>query len=187
MRLVASIIYCLVISAQAVVAGEIIDASVTKSDGVYNASVDALINAPLHLVYESISDYANLSAINPSIVESQILRVLGPDRYRVRSVIEVCILIYCKRVEQVQDMTHKDARTIEAVTLPEYSDFRDGVARWRFTEVGPSTEMYFTHRFEPDFWVPPVIGTWLIKRTLVHEVNQTAIAIERMARKEWAK
>ena len=41
-----------------------------------------------------------------------------------------------------------------------------------------TTELQFTETFEPDFWVPPVIGPWLIQRKLVSEVAETVMYIE---------
>lgn len=187
MRLAGNLVFSALFVPMATVAGVILDAAVIQRNGVYDASVDVMINAPMETVIQLITDYDNLAAINPSIEESRVLLAYGPDKHRVHSVIRVCILIFCKQVLQVQDVERLDNTTIEAVTLPADSDFISSVARWRFTEMGQATTMHFTQQFEPDFWVPAVVGPWLVKRTLVHEVSQTAIAIERMARKERAK
>ena len=160
-------------------AGTIQDSSVSREGDSYSLSVTALIEAPPAQVYRSITDFSNLPAINPSIEESAVLESQG-HRHRVHSVIRVCILVFCKRVEQVQDVTLVDSRTIVAVMVPGAGDFRTGEARWKLTTDGVATELLFTETFEPDFWVPPVIGTWLIERELVREVAETALYIEGM-------
>ncbi len=162
-------------------AGEITFATVHKLGTVYDTSVVILIDAPLPAVYASITDYQHLSAINPLIEESAILSATDPEHYRVRSVIKVCILIYCKHITQVQDLTHRDDHTIEAEMVPGMSDFRSGHARWRLVKTGRGTKLVFTHRFEPSFWVPPVIGTWMIRRTLEKEIRETVRHIEQLA------
>ena len=162
----------------AALAGDILSSSVSHEGSVYSLSVMARIDAPLDTVYRSITDFDNLAAINPAIEESQLLATPSVDTRRVRSVIRVCILMYCKRIEQVQQVTLLDDYAIEAVVLPQDSDFRNGVAHWQLTASGASTEMLFTNIFEPDFWVPPVIGPWLIKRKLIREVAETAMYIE---------
>jgi hypothetical protein len=86
--------------------------------------------------------------------------------------------MFCKRVVQVQDVTRPGEYVIEAVIVPSVSDFRSGFARWQLRPQGESTLLSFSHRFEPDFWVPPVIGPWIIKRTLISEVAETAMYIE---------
>ena len=165
----------------ALLAGEILDSSVTHDGAVYRLSITARVDAPLTVVYQSITDFTNLAAINPSIEESQVLESQGADRLRVRSVIRVCILVFCKRVVQVQDVTLVDSRTVVATIVPGAGDFRAGLARWELTAVGTATDLHFTEAFEPDFWVPPVIGPWLIEKKLVREVADTAMYIEARA------
>ena len=159
-------------------AGEILDSSVVHDGVVYRLSITARVEAPLALVYQSITDFNNLAAINPAIEESEVLASQGAHRQRVRSVIRVCILVFCKRVEQVQDVTLVDHRTVVAIMVPGAGDFRAGLARWELTAVGTATELHFTETFEPDFWVPPIIGPWLIEKKLVREVAETAMYIE---------
>jgi hypothetical protein len=159
-------------------AADILASRVNHEGDRYTLSVTARIDAPLDTVYRSITDFDNLAAINPDIEESQLLTTLPSDTRRVRSVIRVCLLKFCKRVQQVQDVTLQSDHAIEAVIVPESSDFRSGIARWQLTPSGASTQLVFSNSFEPDFWVPPVIGTWLIKRKLVWEVAETARHIE---------
>jgi hypothetical protein len=159
-------------------AGEVLDSRVTHDGSEYYLSITARVDAPLAVVYQSITDFTNLAAINPSIEESQVIASPGSDRFRVRSVIRVCILIFCKRVVQVQDVTLVDSRTVVATMVPGDGDFRAGLARWELAADGAATELYFTEAFEPDFWVPPLIGPWLIEKKLVREVAETAMYIE---------
>jgi hypothetical protein len=160
-------------------AGEILEARVTHTDGRYDLAIRARIDAPSDAVYRAITDYSNLAAINPDIEVSELLGTTLAGVSRVRTVINVCILVFCKRVEQLQHVTYPDAGTIEAVIVPEGSDFRSGFARWRLSSPATATtEMQFVETFEPDFWVPPVIGPWLIQRKLVREVAETTAYIE---------
>ena len=168
----------LLLSPATALAGDILASSVSHDGDHYSLSVTALIDAPIDIVYQSITDFDNLAAINPAIEESQLLAMPNAETQRVRSVIKVCILVFCKRIEQVQDVTMKAGYVIEAVVLPDLSDFRSGFARWQLTTRSASTELLFTNTFEPDFWVPPVIGPWLIKRKLISEVAETAMYIE---------
>jgi hypothetical protein len=160
---------------------EITTSGVTQENNTYTVHVDARIEAPLSLVHATISDFANLADINPSIEESQVL-VQTRDRQRVRTVVNVCILIFCKRVVQVQDVRKPDAYTIEANMVPGEGDFRSGFARWVLRADDGATRIHFTEVFEPDFWVPPLIGTWMIEDKLVEEVEVTARYIEQLTR-----
>ncbi|HYQ72093.1 MAG TPA: hypothetical protein VET88_09230 [Gammaproteobacteria bacterium] len=161
------------------VAGDILAASATHVDGRYKLSIRARIDAPRELVHRTITDYSNLAAINPDILASELLETTPAGVSTVRTVIEVCILVFCKQVQQLQRVTHPDLDTIEAVIVPEGSDFRSGFARWQLSSpTAATTVLQFNEIFEPDFWVPPVIGPWLIQRKLVREVAETAAYIE---------
>jgi hypothetical protein len=163
-------------------AGDILAASVTHTGERYDLAITARIDAPRDVVLHAITDYANLAAINPDIEASELLETTAAGASTVRTIIRVCILVFCKQVVQLQRVTQPDAQTIEAVFLPEGSDFRSGLARWRLSSpTAETTELQFNERFVPDFWVPPVIGPWLIERKLVREVTETAANIEALA------
>ena len=159
-------------------AGTIKTSTVERDGDFYALAITAQIDAPVGIVYQSITDFDNLAAINQNIEKSRLVGRPNADTQRVHSVIKVCILMFCKRVVQVQDVTQPSEYVIEAVIVPAASDFRSGFARWQLTPQGESTLMSFSHRFEPDFWVPPVIGPWIIKRKLISEVAETAMYIE---------
>ena len=160
-------------------AAEILASSVTHADGRYELAINARIDAPRDAVFRAITDYSNLAAINPDIEVSELLATTPGGEATVRTVILVCILVFCKRVEQLQRVTQYDESSIEAVISPEGSDFRSGVARWQLASpTAATTELQFSDTFVPDFWVPPVIGPWLLERKLVREVAETAAYIE---------
>ena len=160
---------------------DITSSGVTQEDSVYTVHVDAHIAAPLPMVRATITDFENLAAINPSFEESSVL-IRAADWQRVRTVVNVCILIFCKRMVQVQDVRMPDAHTIMASMVPGEGDFRSGEARWVLQEHAGATLLHFSHVFEPDFWVPPLIGPWMIENKLVEEVEVTARYIEHQAR-----
>ena len=160
-------------------AGSVLDSNVSRDGNSYSLSITARVEATPAQVYRSITDFSNLPAINPSIEEGSVLENEG-NRRRVRSVIKVCILVFCKRVERVQDVFLIDAHTVVAVIVPGAGDFRAGKARWNISTDDGATRLLFSETFEPDFWVPPVIGPWLIERKLVREVAETAMYIEGM-------
>lgn len=171
-------VFCLLLVPLLASGGEILDSSIAVYDTHYRVSVRARIDAPPRAVYDTITDYPGLPALTPSIRSAEILQILGPGRHRIRTVTEACILIFCKNVRLVQDVEQREAWQLEAVTLPEVSDFKSGLARWRLLPVDGGTELQFSQLFEPDFWVPGVIGPWLIERLLVEEVRATTAHIE---------
>ncbi len=163
-------------------AGEVLQSAVEYDGDVYDLSVVAFIDAPPDQVLNALTNYQQLSQVNPDIIESEILLVYSPTRHRVRSLLKVCILIFCKHIRQVQDVTQVNDRVIEAVILPENSDFEYGIARWELVAQGDATRMHFDAQFRPAFWIPPLIGSWLVKRKLVQEITVSTFMIEASAR-----
>ena len=154
MRSLMPVLLLMPLSATAV---DITSSGVTQEDSVYTVHVDAHFE------------------------ESSVL-ISTADWQRVRTVVNVCILIFCKHMVQVQDVRMPDAYTIEASMVPGAGDFRSGEARWVLQEHTGATRLHFSHVFEPDFWVPPLIGPWMIENKLVEEVEVTARYIEHQAR-----
>jgi ribosome-associated toxin RatA of RatAB toxin-antitoxin module len=166
-------------------AGGVLDSSVSYEAGVYSLSIEALIDAPAKMVFRLITDYDHLHDINPAIRESRILRTYSPEKYRIRTVTRVCVLFYCRDVTQSQDMVQLPGYTIEAEILPQDSDFRRGRGQWRLTAEGDSTVMHFRAELVPDFFMPPLIGPWLIRREMVDQIREIVMIIEaRYRRKE---
>ena len=159
-------------------AGGVLDSSVNYDAGVYTLSIEARIDAPADLVYRLITDYDHLHDINPAIRESRILRTFSPEKHRIRTVTRVCVLFYCRDVTENQDMMQSPGYTIEAVILPQDSDFRRGRAHWRLTAEGDSTVMQFHAELVPDFFLPPLIGPWLIRREMVNQITEIVMIIE---------
>jgi hypothetical protein len=159
-------------------AGGVLDSSVSYDAGVYTLSIEALIVAPVDMVYHLITDYDHLQDINPAIRESRILHTDSPEKYRIRVVTRVCVLFYCRDVTQSQDMVQSPGYVLEANILPQDSDFHRGRAQWRLTAEDDVTVMRFHAELVPAFFMPPLIGPWLIRREMVNQITEIVMLIE---------
>lgn len=159
-------------------AGGVLDASVSHDNDVYALSVEARVDAPVDVVYRLITDYDHLHAINPAVKESRILRTFGPTKHRIRTVTRVCVLFYCRDVAQTQDMVQSPGYVIVADILPQDSDFRSGRGHWRLSAAGNATVLHFRADIVPAFFMPPLIGPWLIRREMVDQMTEIVRLIE---------
>ena len=159
-------------------AGGVLDASVSHDEDVYTLSVEARIEAPVEVVYRLITDYDHLHDINPAIQESRVLRTYSPAKHRIRTVTRVCVLFYCRDVAQTQDMVQSHGFVIVADILPQDSDFQRGQGRWRLTAEGNATLLRFHAEIVPAFFMPPLIGPWLIRREMVNQMTEIVRLIE---------
>lgn len=162
-------------------AGDLYKASVSHQSGSYFVEVDTLVAAPEPIVRRLLTDYDHLSRINPAIETSEILLRRGPGDYQVRTVTLACVWFYCKRIHQVQDVIESADGTVTAVVIPERSDFQHGYARLNVWPEPNGTRVLIRSEVRPDFWIPPLIGPWLIKRKLRSEALETLQNLERVA------
>lgn len=153
----------------------------------YQVSMRVTLDAPASDSYAVFSDPALLRQVNPAIREVEVLEERGPGLRRVRTRVRACVALFCRHLVQVQDMRYRPAidgaRIIDAQVLPERSDFRYGQAAWIFRACESNrTCLAFDAELEPAFWVPPLIGPWLIERKLRDEAIETSRGLERLAR-----
>ena len=147
--------------------------------------VQALLDADAAEAFAVMAAFELLPQINPSVKKVRRLATaeVGEDVY---TEVRLCVALVCKLLWQVQNMRiQSDPQTHEltAVVDPELSNLRMGRASWRFEACEPGrTCLSFSAEMEPDFWVPPLIGPWVIKRTMREQAITTSEGIERLAR-----
>jgi hypothetical protein len=156
---------------------------VSRQDRRYEVNLDALLDAPAAAAYAAFADPGNLPSINPAVRH---VEVLGRDGEAVRLATEVrvCAALYCRNLRQVNDMHYAprpDGGDMSAEVLPLQGDFKSGAANWQFRSVEAKTHLHFHAELEPAFWIPPVIGPWLVQRSLRIEAETTSAGIERLA------
>lgn len=158
---------------------------VTHADTRYQVLMRVTLDARAQDSWTVFSDPLRLPQINPAVREVRLLDAARADAPRVYTKVAVCVSLYCRELEQVQDMQFLRSDvggTVRADVLPDVSDFRYGRASWVFSDCGGRTCLAFDAELEPAFWVPPLIGPWLIQRKLREEAIQTSEGLERLAR-----
>jgi len=160
------------------------DCKVTHYGRRYQIDFQATLNAPAAASYAVISDVANYPSIDTTIRRVQVLG--RPDNQELRLDVDayLCVLWHCARIHEVQDMSfvqYSDGGKVVANVLPQLSDFRYGKTEWQVRASGEQTVLHVVADLEPAFEIPPLIGPWLIRRTLRIEAERTAAGIERLA------
>jgi len=130
-------------------------------------------------VYALLSDYDRWSVLSSVVQESERLISFGSRLHHVRTVSRVCIFFVCGTVMQVQLVEERPQRELKARTLAAQSNLRQGRLHWHLAPEGAATRVALTIEITPDFWVPPVIGRWLIESTLRTQVHELAASLER--------
>ena len=165
------------------VAGQLESFSVTEEDGEYRTRVAMILDAPAEYVYGVITDYKHIYRINPSIVATEILPSGDDAATRVRNRFENCIAIFCFEVEMVEDIVEAGDGTLVATTVPALSSFTWGSAVWHVLPFeGGRARVQYWAVMKPDFFVPPLSGSLIVKSGLRKEITTSFARIECHAR-----
>lgn len=180
MRRILLLLYCL--TSFASVAGEIKSLTVEHGDGRYTVDMDVIVHAPVSSVRQVITDYDGLKTVNPIIIESKRLSSRDQYHHRIRVVTRGCVLFFCVTMIRTQDIEERVDGNIIGVFIPQQSDFRYGRSHWRLKPINDFTRVVYHSELEPAFWIPPLIGPWVIKNKLYEETERTINGIEQRAK-----
>jgi len=142
------------------------DVSVDYVEDRYHLVSRAWFDASREELFRVLTDYDLFHKFSSAFVET---RDLAPDdagRPQFFTRMEGCVLMFCKSMRRTGYLLLKPHREIVAIAYPETSDFLYSRERWRLEPEGDGTLMTYEFEMEPAFWVPPVIGPFLIKREL---------------------
>jgi hypothetical protein len=145
------------------------------------------IHAPAPVVFRALQDYAAMARYNPDLRAVRVEPTPAPDRVRLFTTIHTCVLVFCKTMRQEQIMTATaiaDGGTLHAELL-HYGDFKSGRGVW-IVKPCPTAQTVtcLDVRIElvPAFWVPPVLGSWVVGRKMNQEAHYTGNGLEQTAR-----
>ncbi len=155
--------------------------TVDHSKQRYTVEMNARMDTTAEKAYAVFTDYERLGEINDAIIRAELIDGAPEGQQRIHTQVRVCVVGICRVFDQVQDMLKAPPEHLQADIVPELSNLKYGKARWRIWNQDGRAHLYFSAEVEPDFWVPPLVGPWLIKRKLESEAEQTANGIERLA------
>ncbi len=159
---------------------EIATLDVTHDDGHYTVNFSVWLAAPAGHVRALSTDYANLAQLSDLVAESRVLSISG-NTTRLKLVLRACLLFLCKSVSRVEDVVAEANGDITTRALPEQSDFRVATERWRILAEGSGTRFVYQAELEPDFFIPPIVGPFIMRRVMESELRESAVRFERLA------
>ncbi len=143
-------------------------------NNVYHFHMSFVANAEPKRVLAIITDYNNLTRLNPLIKSSRVLDWELPNIDRAEIITEGCMLFFCKKVRRVEDVSIDKNLTISTVIVPALSDFKSGETRWTFDPAGEKTRVQYIASMQPDFWLPPFVGPYALKKKIHSQLQYTA-------------
>ncbi len=161
--------------------------TVTKKGPRYRVDMQVKLDATAGRAFDVFTHYDNLPRINGAVKQVRPLPGAAADAQRLYTQMRLCFSFFCRSLEQVQDMRATptaDGGSLSASVVPAQSDLHYGQADWSVGRCAQGTEtcLSFVAELEPKFWIPPLIGPWVMERKLRQEAIQTSEGIERLAR-----
>lgn len=155
-----------------------------REDDVYNMnSVSWLDVSPEHL-YNILANHDLFTKFTSAVVESRNVEPDEEGRPQFFSRFEGCVILFCKSFIRNGYLELKPFKELVAIVNPETSDFKHSREQWTLEPEKGGTRMTYEFEMIPDFWVPPVIGPFYIKRALKSGGEKAVDRIEALAKSE---
>ncbi len=157
---------------------------VKHAENRYTLSFEVVLDAKRDRVWQIMTDYEHLPRVSDVIVDSRVLKSPNPNQQRVAVTLRACLLIFCKTMKKTVDIQTWPQNDIVVIGDPNLSDFSYSVERWRVSGEDAKTRLRYSAEMVPDFFIPPLIGPWLVKSFLQKEIQATAIKVQALAKHE---
>lgn len=176
---------CLAIQVHAARVSEV---QVTHTGARFLIHMHMVMDAPAPAVFKALQDYATMARYNPDLRSVRVQLTAAPDRVELFTTVRLCVLVFCKTMHQEQIMTataSADGGSLSASLVPHGGDFEAGHGLWTVRpcpRARAATCMDVRIELLPAFWVPPVIGPWVLRRKMDEEARRTGAGLEQTAR-----
>lgn len=171
-------VFALVLISGSVAAATIEQLEFEQVDDHYVVSMQIELAVSAANAYAVMTDFERLPQLNPSVLKAE---MRTPNR--LQTVVSLCVLFFCRDIHQVQTVTMPGGFRVHMRVIPDKSDLKYGTASWHFLPLeAQRSRLIFRAELAPDFWLPPLIGPWLLKNKVKTETLQTCESIERFVR-----
>ncbi len=154
---------------------------VTHNKEIYIVTFDVLVAAEAASVREFVSDYTQWPRLSNKVRGGQLLETFPDGRQRVRLDFRSCVLIFCKTIRQIKDVTTRPNGDLVTVMIPELGDFKSGWERWQIFAEQNETRVLYDAVLVPSYRVLPLIGPWIVKSNLRRMLIDAAKKMEVLA------
>ncbi|MCR4300407.1 MAG: SRPBCC family protein [Sulfuricaulis sp.] len=152
--------------------------------GRYTVNFAVVLEAPRDRVWDIMNEFEQLPRLSTAITESRVLSRPSKDHHRLQLTYQACVLFLCRTTKLVADVQARPKDELLVIGEPALSDWRHSRERWTLNDEGARSRLRYTAEWEPDFFVPPLIGPWMIKYFLEREIQTTARRVEALAAHE---
>lgn len=148
----------------------------------YRLHVVSRTEVPPEAVWALLVDYKHLDRLHPLVRESTLLESTPDGVARVSVQMHPCVFVFCLDLTQIVAFRAIATGHLVADFDQKGGDFRRGRLRWRLrSDPRGGTRLVFDAELEPSFWIPPLIGPWILKRALRNTATELVGNLERLS------
>jgi len=162
---------------------DLLEIEVEREENVYNMNSVSWLDVNPELLYEILANHDLFTKFTSAVVESRNVEADEEGRPQFFSRFEGCVVLFCKSFVRNGYLELQPHSELIAIVHPENSDFKHSRERWTLQPEKGGTRMTYEFEMIPDFWVPPVIGPFYIKRALKRGGEKAVDRIEALAKK----
>lgn len=149
----------------------------------YHYRFVAHLDADAAAVRAVVTDFSRLARINDDIEASRILLRYDEHSFKRQLLMKHCILVFCFDINFIERVDFMSNGDISTTVIPGEGNFLRGETVWRIKALADgTTQITMEADQEPDFFIPPLIGPLLMKRSFMAEIAETTQKIEALAR-----
>ena len=167
--------------ASLVMSADLREVVVDKEGARYKLRSETYFDADRESLFRVLSDYDQFTKFTSTFVEARNVEPDEQGRPRFYTRMEGCVLLFCKSYIRSGHLVLTPVSDIVAIVDPELSNFKYARERWQFIKDGDGTLLIYTFEMEPDFWIPPVVGPFVVKRALRRGGTDAVDRIEALA------
>lgn len=165
-------------------AAELRDVVVDRKDGLYSLESEVWFDTDVESLYAVFLNYDLAEKFSGFVVESRNLEPAenGRRRFYIRN--HGCVWFVCRSFERSGDVEHEPYTFIRSTADADVSDFHSSEESWEFMPDGDGTIVTYRFQFEPKFWLPPIIGPYVLQQKLKRDSGHALNRIEALANGE---
>lgn len=166
------------------------------------------INAPREDMFELLTDYDRMKYFSSGFVDSKKYPVDENGEVKVYMHIRGCVSFFCRHIKKMEKLEVEGKEKITTTLIPEESHNLKAIdSSWELSDVqipsldgvvypvnfefaeqvkdkvtySQGTKIRYRMKFHPDFWVPPLIGGYLVKKSMVADGTDILNRMEKYA------
>lgn len=154
---------------------------VEREGNRYSLRSEAWFAAGREDLYRVLTNYDLFVQFSSAYVETRNVEADEQGRPGFFARMRGCVLFFCREFVRHGYLELTPSSEIVAIGEPEGSDFDYSRERWLLRPEGEGTLLIYEFQMEPGFWVPPIIGPYVIQRSLRADGTDAIDRIEALA------